>query len=169
MKRQYEAGTIEGVSSFVGIEVENTTCKGMKTYFIADEEYFVELLITEAKALGCGHIYLGANKLYSKQVMDWAWINEVVKAAALSGIEVTLDFPVHVWDYVLEYINVGASNLHLNVSVEMPNISRCSNVNVKVDDIDFECTNPGVWVYPVRQDSAEFNDWTVYGKDEIVS
>ena len=44
------------------------------------------------------------------------------------------------------------------------------NIVVKIDDTDFEATNPGVWCWSVRDliNEDHFTDWREYKGDEIV-
>ena len=44
------------------------------------------------------------------------------------------------------------------------------NACVKIDDIGFNDTNPGVWVQQVRDllDSNKFTPWTKYNNDKII-
>ncbi len=44
------------------------------------------------------------------------------------------------------------------------------NTMLKIDDKDFNATNPGVWCHNLRDlmGRDRFTDWDQYGKDEII-
>ena len=57
------------------------------------------------------------------------------------------------------------------ISVKMPYVRQLNyNACIKIDDIGFKETNPGVWVHSVQdlQTRDKFTDWTKYTKDEII-
>ena len=57
------------------------------------------------------------------------------------------------------------------ISVKMPYVNQLNyNACIKIDDIGFNETNPGVWTHPVQdlQNRKVFTDWTKYTKDEII-
>ena len=56
------------------------------------------------------------------------------------------------------------NNLHFNVSVEIERIP-VGRVTVKVDDVDFNFSNPGVWCYTPKLDSPEMTTWDKYTVD----
>ena len=167
MNRDYTSGVVNGVRNFVGYEVEKTSCHGLKTYFVADDAGDPLDVVTKASGLGCEHIYLGANKYYQKATwVDSSWINSVVARAFKCGIQVTVDIPHSLWWAVSKLLLMD--NLHLNISVELPNIERCPHVNIKVDDVGYSATNPGVRVFSLNDCEEHFNDWDAYKEDEIV-
>jgi hypothetical protein len=44
------------------------------------------------------------------------------------------------------------------------------NTTLKIDDIDFDKTNPGVWCHPLNEllNKETFTNWDQYSKDEII-
>jgi hypothetical protein len=58
------------------------------------------------------------------------------------------------------------------LSVRIPKIQTSStNLTVKIDDVDFNATNPGVWCIHHHEltDSNRFTGWAEYESDDIVS
>jgi len=156
------------VKYFIGNEVENTSCKGQRTLFVADSEFDINDVIDKALQHECYHIYLGANMIYRNENIDYKLINSCVDECYLENINVTIDIPYCLWDTIIEKLN-NKSNLHLNISVELPLISRFNipNINVKVDDIGFNVLNPGIWVMNLGNRS-NYTSWREYKKDKIL-
>ena len=58
------------------------------------------------------------------------------------------------------------------ISVKMPYINQLNyNACVKIDDNDFEASNPGVWVHHVSdlQPRNKFTSWEKYKNDSPIS
>jgi hypothetical protein len=56
------------------------------------------------------------------------------------------------------------------ISVKLPYLTQFNyNATIKLDDKDFEATNPGVWTHRLHDllDSTKFTDWDQYKEDEI--
>ena len=57
------------------------------------------------------------------------------------------------------------------ISVKMPHINQLNyNACVKIDDSDFEASNPGVWVHHARdlQPQDKFTSWEKYKNDSPI-
>ena len=57
------------------------------------------------------------------------------------------------------------------ISVKLPYLTQLGyNATLKIDDKDFDATNPGVWCHRLRDltTTESFTDWDQYGKDEII-
>jgi len=57
------------------------------------------------------------------------------------------------------------------ISVKMPYIDLLGyNACVKIDDKDFDSTNPGVWVHKVHDLKTRdtFTDWSKYTTDTVI-
>jgi hypothetical protein len=58
------------------------------------------------------------------------------------------------------------------ISVKLPYIEQLGyNACLKIDDKDFDASNPGVWVHRVHdlKSKSLFTDWSKYTTDEIVT
>ena len=134
MIRDYESGISDDPDWFVGDEVEHTALYGKKTLFVVknlNHKEIVDLAVSNY----CSNIYLGANKSFVKKP-DWNLVMLVTKKALIKNIDVTVDFPYIMWEEACLHL-VNYDNLHLNISFELPNIHKFANINVKVDDVDF--------------------------------
>jgi len=167
MKRAYDTGTQDDVTMFVGTEVEHTPQYGKKTLFVVGMQNF-ESIMDAAEHNGCKHIYLGANMSWNK---DESW-DEMVFPLLKEGYWVTLDFPVTDTEWVLESGYTEYNRFIPMISVKIPYIDQLGyNACLKVDDKDFDATNPGVWVHKVHdlKTRETFTDWSKYTTDEIIA
>jgi hypothetical protein len=164
---------VNTVSFFVGTEIENTPFKGQRTLFVANpikdnqDLFYTQKQIKELTALHhCEHIYLGANK-WIKTKIDLTWTVLLLKDIECN---VTLDLPYQLYIESHEFLNrklATIPNLHYNISVEIPNCA-VGQITVKVDDIGFNATNPGVWCYTPTHNAPEFTGWEDYSKDQPI-
>jgi hypothetical protein len=179
MKREYDNGPSDQVVLFRGLEIERTLAYGLQTLFISGcyDITTLEMFMNPnyAYARGIEHVYLGANQSFDPG--DWRnghfeltdrwtimieWFLKNFKGL------VTLDFDVSHIEWVLDGGFTESHNFIPQVSVKLPHIQQLGyNAVLKMDDRDFNSTNPGVWCHSVHQlmDRNNFTDWTRYGKD----
>jgi hypothetical protein len=171
MERDYADGIGDDAIFFVGIEVENTPQKGAHTLFVVgvqDANRIHEL----AQKHVCRHIYLGANQSFDVDgATGWDRWDAMSVALLDLGYWVTLDFNLSHWTAVLGMRANGHPQFIPQVSVKLPNISAANyNTCIKIDDIGFKASNPGVWVHSLHDliGRGEFTAWDSYGKDERI-
>lgn len=170
MKRDYNNGTREGITFFVGTEIEHTPAFGKQTLFVVGL-HNPDKIAKLAESMGIDHIYLGANHSFnSTNLMYWeAVILELLKR----DFWVTLDFDVEYYEDIIDSLAAWNENDRFitQISVKLPYITLLNyNTCIKVDDKDFRATNPGVWVHQLHdlQDRNKFTDWSKYGKDKPI-
>lgn len=167
MKRVYETGQAENVNFFTGIEVEHTPAYGKKTLFVSGaHDYKTIHAIAMDKEVS--HVYLGANQSFVPSIKWDVMINGVLENKWLT----TLDFDVKYIDWVVEGGYCDYDNLFIpQISVKIPNIRLLNyNTMLKIDDKDFNASNPGVWCHRLHnlQDISKFTAWSQYGKDQPI-
>ena len=175
MKRDYDTGTSDAdVQYFVGDEIEHTPAYGMKTLFesgVHDTETILQL----AKDWNVEHIYFGANQSFKTHGADdydtWSMWEKMITPCIDQKYWCTLDLDLSEVEGLQES-HLLESNLFIpQISVKIPYIKHLNyNACIKIDDIDFNRTNPGVWVHNVHDlmDRKVFTDWKKYGKDTII-
>jgi hypothetical protein len=167
MERIYDGGTFSSVDFFIGTEVEHTPALGLKTLFVVGVqpvETMLKLIIDNQ----CQHIYLGANQSFAP-ALEW---DDMIKEVLDLGYLVTLDFHVGHVEWVCESGYAEKNNFIPQISVPIPYLSLLGyNATLKIDDIDFDRSNPGVWCHSLHdlQDRRRFTPWRSYGKDTPVS
>lgn len=167
-------------SFFIGPEVEHTPAYSKKTLFVAGihPEHDADLIERLAREYKTPHIFLGANHSFDAthytEYFGKTW-NDLVTRLLDRGFWVSLDYPAHQHETVLKMFTPGVWQSRQFVpllSVRIPKIQTSSpNLTVKIDDIDFKATNPGVWCMHFHEvtDSNRFTDWQDYGTDMVLS
>ncbi len=158
---------------FVGIEVEHSPAHGQRTLFVVGLQPKEEIL-TRALNNKCPHIYLGANQSFNPTNDDWDAWNELIMSLLNDDIWVTLDFDSayaqHPWFHDNGWCEFD--NFIPMISVKVPYIRLFNyNATIKIDDIDFKQSNPGVWCHSLHslQNRENFTDWSKYTSDEVIS
>jgi hypothetical protein len=174
MKRDYTDGVKEDITYFTGVEIERTPAFGMMTLFVVGVQR-AEEIIALAKEKDCRHIYFGANQSFPKLATDdadgWRPWERMIDQCLTAGLWCTLDFDVAVVQGVLECTFIGHRRFIPQISVKLPYLTQLGyNATIKIDDKDFDATNPGVWCHRLRDltTTESFTDWDQYGKDEII-
>lgn len=170
MKRQYSTGIEENIKFFVGDEVEVTPAFNLRTLFVVgimEPEEITEI----ATQNECDHIYFGANQSFDgKNIGDWVRQAEHVLRL---GFWATLDLDVKYCQNPGSWLNQlnTFDQFITQISVKIPHIKIYNeNTTIKIDDIDFQATNDGVWCHQLNklQDDQLMTVWSEYGNDEIL-
>ena len=174
MKRDYSTGEQESITYFTGVEIERTPAFGMKTLFVVGVQGTSEI-INLAKEKKCKHIYFGANQSFPKIESDDARIWEQWEVMITQCLDAkfwcTLDLDIACVEGLLEGPLVEHRRFIPQLSVKLPYLTQLGyNATIKLDDLDFDHSNPGVWCHRLRDltTTESFTDWNQYGKDEII-
>ena len=174
MKREYDSGTAEAITFFTGVEIERTPAFGMQTLFVVGIQR-AEEIIALAKEKECKHIYFGANQSFpnidSNDARVWKQWEVMIQACLDADFWCTLDLDVACVEGLLEGPLVEYRRFIPQISVKLPYLTQLGyNATIKIDDKDFDTTNPGVWCHRLRDltTTESFTDWDQYGKDEII-
>jgi hypothetical protein len=174
MKRDYKDGVQEGITFFVGREIERTPAFGMQTLFVVGIQD-ADSIMDVALANECTHIYFGANQSFkTKGVNDaegWRPWEDMIKECLDAGYWCTLDFDVCEHEGLLESGLTENRRFIPQISVKLPYLSQLGyNATIKIDDKDFNATNPGVWCLPIGAITQRkyFTNWDEYTKDEVI-
>ena len=85
---------------------------------------------------------------------------------------VTLDADVSQVEGLLEGGFTEHNRFIPMISVKLPYIDQLGyNACLKIDDKDFDASNPGVWVHRLHdlKEKAVFTDWSKYTTDTIIT
>ena len=169
MKRDYDSGQADNVAFFIGNEVEHTPAYGMRTLFVTGLQPVEEI----AKHLqGCKHIFFGANHSYKPGAgSKWKEWEDMIMYFLDRDYLCSLDIGIE----EVEEFNEGGlceyNNFIPQIRVPIPYIKLWNyNTMLKIDDKDFNATNPGVWSHSLHElmDRKKFTDWSKYSNDEII-
>ena len=166
----------EEVKFFIGTEVEHTPALGLTTLFVVGVQPMVEVLHHVYRhPAGIEHIYFGANQSFPNPAADniavWEQWAEMIKPCLDTGILCTLDIDVRAVEGLIESGLTGYQNFIPMISVKLPYMSQLGyNATVKLDDVDFAKSNPGVWCHSLHtlQNRNSFTPWSKYTKDEVI-
>jgi len=169
MKRDYTNGEADNVQFFLGKEVEHTPAFGMMTLFVTGVHPIEEIALN---LNGAEHIFFGANHSFNPQNnLDWQRWETMILFFLDKGYLCSLDIPMS----AVEEFNENGLNEYNNfipqIRVPIPYIKLWNyNTMIKIDDKDFNATNPGVWSHSLHtlKDRSKFTDWLQYKNDKVI-
>lgn len=157
------------VDFFLGKEVEKTPAFGLDTLFVVGVQSTDDISIN---LHGCKHIFFGANhSFHPNTAMEWSTWERMITYFLERGYLCTLDIPI---THVEEFHDGGLcefNNFIPQIRLSMPFVKLWNyNTMVKIDDRDFDSTNPGVWCHSLHDlmDRSKFTSWDQYDEDTVV-
>ena len=173
MKRNYVSGVSNDVTYFTGIEIERTPAYGKQTLFVSgaqDVDDIAKQLSSTSVAID--HIFFGANHSYNPVNHDEAiaW-DSMIKFFLDRDYLCSLDIPIEQAENFLDSGLCEYNNFIPQLRVPIPYIKLWNyNTMIKIDDINFDTTNPGVWTHSLHtlMDRKVFTDWSQYQNDTII-
>lgn len=175
MQRDYADGVSNDVAYFFGKEVEHTPAYGMHTLFVVGHQSVLDINEMLTNTLDkVTHIFFGANHSFNPANNDYSQWREweyMIQHFLDKGMLCSLDIPLSAVEQ-FNYIGLNDSNNFIpQIRVPIPHIKSWNyNTMIKIDDKDFNATNPGVWTHSLHtlQDRSKFTDWSQYKDDRIV-
>lgn len=169
MNRIYADGQEDSIIFFKGKEIEHTPAYGKETLFVVGIQSIDAI---SENLTGCEHIFFGANHSFLPNIPeDWrAWEN-MIEFFLKRDYLCSLDIPM---SCVEEFHDGGLceyNNFIPQIRVPIPYIALWNyNTMIKIDDKDFNATNPGVWSHSLHtlMDRSKFTDWKQYTNDRII-
>jgi len=164
----------QAVVYFTGYEVEHTICHGKFTLFVVGTPP-VEEILAKAKEAGVDHIYFGTSQSFPdiavNDAVEWTkWI-DTIKPCLNADYWCTLDLDVRQAEGLLETGLCESNRFVPMLSVKLPFISLFNyNTTVKIDDLTWGATNPGVWTHQLHDlmSKDKYTYWDQYTKDTEV-
>ena len=162
-------GHDNSIKFFTGVEVEHTPALGKKTLFVVGIQSVDHIA---AKMAGCEHIFFGANHSFDPQDnLDWARWESMIGYFLEKGYLCSLDIPITAVNQFNDSGLCEYRNFIPQIRVSIPYTKLWNyNTMLKIDDVDFDATNPGVWCHSLHSlmSRETFTDWDQYNKDEVV-
>lgn len=170
----------ETTEFFVGTEIETSPAHGKATLFVVGLQPvdIIQWRLGDANAKRkdpIRHIYFGANMSFPNPPIDdamtWNKWQGMIMPFLNQGIWCTLDLDVTAVEGLLEGMLTEQALFIPMISVKLPYITQLGyNATIKLDDRDFQATNPGVWCHAVHDlmDRNKFTSWDLYTKDETI-
>jgi hypothetical protein len=161
------------VDFFTGVEVERTPAFEKRTLFVVGVQPVDEIAYHFSKHPdGIEHIFFGANhSFHPENALEWQRWESMIQPFLDKGYLCSLDIPItHVEDF-----NDGGLCDHRNfipqIRVSIPYTKLWNyNTMLKIDDKDFDATNPGVWCHSLHSlmSRRTFTSWDDYSKDSTL-
>ena len=165
----------EEANFFIGTEVEHSPAFGKRTLFVVGVQDPTQI-VALAQKNNCEHIYFGANQSFPNPGVNdsgiWTEWETMIGRCLMHGAWCTLDIDVRSAEGLLEGSLVDHSRFIPMISVKLPYTKLYNyNTTIKIDDKDFQSTNPGVWCHSLHdlQNRSVFTDWSKYTQDEIIT
>lgn len=173
MKRTYTDGTeTDSADFFVGTEVERTPAYGLKTLFVVGLQD-PNIIESYYAGQGCEHIFFGANHSYDPvKNGNWGTWDAMIMYFLKKDMLCTLDIPADAANG--SFLDGGLTeynNFIPQIRIPLPYIQQWNyNTMIKIDDSDFNATNPGVWCHSLHNlmNRDKFTNWAEYASDDVI-
>ena len=169
MLRDYNDGTHNNVGIFSGKEIEHTPAYGLQTLFVARNDLTLEQIQKLCEQVNAEAVYFGANRSFKLDIPTQT--HQMMKLLE-SGYYVTIDYPYQLHKDVQKQFNLiwNHEKFIPFCSIIFENVEQDKKLCFKIDDIDFNKTNPGVWTMSMEdfKNKAGFTKWDQYKQDEPI-
>lgn len=177
MKRNYTDGESQDAQFFVGKEVEHTPAFGLNTLFVVGiqhcqdiNDWLDDFNNREDKTEHVKHIFFGANHSFNPKTYDeWHSWEEMISTFLQQDYLCSLDIPISAVDEFHDGGLCEYNNFIPQIRIPLPYVRLWNyNTMLKLDDKDFNATNPGVWSHSLHKlmNRDCFTDWSKYNQDK---
>lgn len=164
----------QSVVYFTGYEVEHTICYGKFTLFVVGTPPVAEIL-AKAKETGVGHIYFGTSQSFpnidTNDAEEWTKWETIIKSCLEHDYWCTLDLDVRQTEGLHESGLCEYQRFVPMISVKLPFIQSFNyNTTIKLDDLTWGKTNPGVWTHQLHDlmEKDKYTYWDQYTNDKTI-
>ena len=169
MERTYKTGIKNNIKVFSGVEIEHTPAYGKQTLFLARNDLTFDQIQELAVLSNAEAIYYGANRSYMHN--HYQQVLQVIKFIE-HGYYVTVDYPFELHQLVSQKYALTWKHPKFIpfCSIIFPDSEEDTSLCFKIDDIEFNKTNPGVWTMSMKdfKSKAGYTKWDNYKKDEPI-
>ena len=165
----------DNVQFFLGKEVEKTPAFGKYTLFVVGiQPVDVIALNLTAGVESVKHIFFGANHSFHPDPDDhlaWQRWESMITYFLYRGYLCSLDIPIKCVENFNDSGLCEYNNFIPQIRVSIPYIKLWNyNTMLKIDDMDFDATNPGVWTHSLHSlmTRETFTSWDQYNEDKTV-
>ena len=169
MLRDYKTGVKEDVNVFSGKEIEHTPAYGLQTLFLARNDLTYEQVKDLCVEVNAEAVYYGANRTFLNNIANQPLqINRLLN----DGYYVTIDYQYKLHDEVKKrYSAVWQHEKFIPFcSIIFENSEEDTKMCFKIDDVDFNKTNKGVWAMSMEdfKSKAGYTQWEQYKQDQPI-
>ena len=141
----------------------------MKTLFVVGNQPIKDIFKQLEPRGTFQHVFLAAEKSFDTS--DIRYYNDTIDNLDHNGYWVTLEIPVNYYPAMRTNIlwpTWKKSKFIPLISCEVPFIHEFDNLSIKIDDIEMDATNKGVWCIHPTKDDPSFTPWIAYSSDEPI-
>ncbi len=169
MIRDYTIGVSENVKVFSGREVEHTPAYGLQTLFLARNDLTYDQIKELCVKVDAEAVYFGANRCYVNNLANQPMqVNRLLN----DGYFVTIDYQYAIHNEVKKrYSAVWQHEKFIPFcSVIFENSEEDNKLCFKIDDVDFNTSNKGVWTMNMEdfKKQAGYTTWDEYKQDKPI-
>ena len=169
MIRDYTIGVSENVKVFSGKEVEHTPAYGLQTLFLARNDLTYDQIKELCVKVDAEAVYFGANRCYVSNLANQPMqVNRLLN----DGYFVTIDYQYAIHNEVKKrYSAVWQHEKFIPFcSVIFENSEEDNKLCFKIDDVDFNTSNKGVWTMNMEdfKKQAGYTTWDEYKQDKPI-
>ena len=169
MIRDYTIGVSENVKVFSGKEVEHTPAYGLQTLFLARNDLTYDQIKELCVKVDAEAVYFGANRCYVNNLANQPMqVNRLLN----DGYFVTIDYQYAIHNEVKKrYSAVWQHEKFIPFcSVIFENSEEDNKLCFKIDDVDFNTSNKGVWTMNMEdfKKQAGYTTWDEYKQDKPI-
>ena len=163
----------DNVDFFFGKEVEKTPAFGKQTLFVVGVQSCDDIVYHfDRNPSGVEHIFFGANHSFDpKNNLEWARWEGMIGYFLERGYLCSLDIPMSAVEQFNDSGLCEYNNFIPQIRISIPYVKLWNyNTMVKIDDNDFDATNPGVWTHSLHSlmTRETFTSWNQYNEDKTV-
>jgi hypothetical protein len=163
----------EDIDFFFGKEVEKTPAFGKQTLFVVGVKSCDDIVYHfDKNPRGVEHIFFGANhSFHPKDALEWQRWESMITYFLERDYLCSLDIPI---THAEQFNDSGLCEYHNfipQIRVSIPYVKLWNyNTMVKIDDNDFDATNPGVWTHSLHSlmSRETFTSWSQYSEDALL-
>ena len=160
----------DNVDFFFGKEVEKTPAFGRQTLFVVGVQSCDDIVYHfDRNPSGVEHIFFGANHSFDpKNNLEWARWEGMIGYFLERGYLCSLDIPMSAVEQFNDSGLCEYNNFIPQIRISIPYVKLWNyNTMVKIDDNDFNATNPGVWTHSLHSlmSRETFTSWDQYSED----
>ncbi len=164
----------DNVKFFFGTEVERTPAFGKPTLFVVGVQPVDEIahhFRFGRNPNGIEHIFFGANHSFHPDPdnhLEWQRWESMITYFLDKGYMCSLDIPIKCVEGFNDTSLCEYRNFIPQIRVSIPYTKLWNyNTMLKIDDIDFDATNPGVWCHSLHSlmSRETFTSWDEYKDD----
>ena len=163
----------DNVDFFFGKEVEKTPAFGRQTLFVVGVQSCDDIVYHfDRNPSGVEHIFFGANHSFDpKDNLEWARWEGMIGYFLERGYLCSLDIPMSAVEQFNDSGLCEYNNFIPQIRISIPYVKLWNyNTMIKIDDSDFDATNPGVWTHSLHSlmSRRTFTDWDQYNEDKTI-